>query len=51
MAKKQRPQILLHTIGIFYVLICILPFLIVLSASFTSPLDLNDYGYRIFPED
>ena len=49
MAKKQRPQILLHTIGIFYVLICILPFLIVLSASFTSPLDLNDYGYRIFP--
>lgn len=49
MKKKRRPQILLHTIGIVYAAICIVPFVIVLSASFTSPLDLSDYGYRLFP--
>lgn len=49
MKKKQKPQILLHTIGIIYSMLCIIPFLIVLSASFTKPIDLSMKGYSLIP--
>ena len=49
MKIKQRPQIVLHSIGILYSLICILPFMIVLSASFTKPIDLSTKGYSLIP--
>jgi len=50
MKKKQKPQILLHSIGLIYVIICVVPFLIVFSASLTHPFELSQHGYGFWPE-
>lgn len=50
MKRGKRPQILLHTIAIVYSIACIIPFIIVLSASFTHPLELSQKGYSIWPD-
>lgn len=50
MKKKQKPQLLLHSIGITYAILCIIPFIIVISASLTRPLDLSQNGYSLWPD-
>ncbi|MDI9498510.1 MAG: carbohydrate ABC transporter permease [Bacillota bacterium] len=49
MVKKKRPQILLNGIGIVYSLLCIIPFVIVVSASLSRPIDLSQAGYKLIP--
>lgn len=51
MTKKKKPQILLHTAGLIYCILCLIPFVIVLSASFTKPADLSTFGYSLFPRE
>jgi len=50
MESKKKPQILLHCIGIIYAAVCIIPFLVVISASFTHPFELSQKGYGLMPE-
>src|SRR5690554_3660370 len=47
--KKQKPQVLLHTIAILYSIACIIPFIVVVSASITHPFELSQVGYGLFP--
>lgn len=49
MQRKKKPQIGLHIIGILVVAACVIPFLLVVSASLTKPIDLVDYGFRLIP--
>lgn len=53
--KRNRlhkgPHPLIHVFFIFWCTICLIPFLIVVSASFTSKSDLFEYGYTIFPRN
>lgn len=49
--KKQKPQWILHIIGILYAAVCIIPFIIVVSASFTNEFALNENGYQIWPTE
>ena len=50
MKKTQKPQLFLHTIAIVYAILCIIPFVIVISASLTSPLELSQEGYSLWPD-
>lgn len=49
MKKRQKPQILIHTIAIIYAIACIIPFIIVIAASLTHPLELSQEGYSFWP--
>ena len=51
MIRKNRPQFMLHSIGIVYAILCIIPFIIVVSASLSRPLDLSQQGYKIWPSE
>lgn len=47
---RRKPQIMLHTIGIIYSIACVIPFLIVMTASLTNPLELSQKGYSLWPD-
>lgn len=49
MKKRQKPQIFIHTIAIIYAIACIIPFIIVIAASLTHPLELSQEGYSFWP--
>lgn len=49
MSGRPRPQILLYGIGSLYSLLCLIPFVIVMSASLSRPIDLSKGGYRLVP--
>jgi len=53
--KKSRDTILFTIIGYFLVslfaLVCIIPFILMVSASFTSEYAILRYGYQIFPRE
>lgn len=49
MQRKKKPQIGFHIIGVLIVAVCVIPFLLVVSASLTKPIDLVDYGFRLIP--
>jgi putative aldouronate transport system permease protein len=49
MKTKSRPQYIINIISILYSAICLLPFLLVLSASFTSEYALNENGFKLIP--
>ena len=47
--KKTKTSIGVHIVFILFALACIIPFMIVVSASFTSTKDLSFYGFSIIP--
>lgn len=47
--KKEKTNILIHIFFIIVAVLCIIPFLIVLSASFSSEMDLARNGFSIIP--
>jgi len=47
---NKGPNPAIHLFFIFWCVICLIPFLIVVSASFTSKMDLAKYGYTVFPK-
>ena len=47
--KKEKTSIAIHIIFILFSLICIIPFVIVVSASFTSIEDISFHGFSILP--
>lgn len=49
MKKRKKPQIFLHAISIIYVISCIIPFIIIFSASLTHPLELSERGFGLWP--
>ena len=48
--KKEKTGIGIHIFFVIFALICIIPMLIVVSASFTSPRELSYNGFSLFPE-
>lgn len=46
---EHRTPFLVHVFFICYALICIIPFMVVVSASFTSVTDLSKYGFSVLP--
>lgn len=48
--RKERTSPIVHIFFIVFGLICILPFLTVVSASFSSETDLAMYGFSILPK-
>lgn len=48
---NKGPSPLIHVFFIFWCLVCLIPFLIIVSASFTSKMDLAKYGYSLFPRE
>lgn len=49
MKTKSQPQYVINIVSILYSAICLLPFLLVLSASFTSEYALNENGFKLIP--
>lgn len=49
MKTKSQPQYIINIISILYSAICLLPFLLVLSASFTSEYALSENGFKLVP--
>lgn len=47
--KKEKTSILVHIVFILFMLACIVPFMMVVSASFTSEKDLVEYGFSVLP--
>ena len=47
--QQEKTNILIHAFFILFGLICIVPFMMVVSASFSSESDLSKYGFRPFP--
>lgn len=47
--KKEKAGIGVHLFFIVFGLCCLVPFLMVVSASFSNDLDLFNYGYSVFP--
>ena len=48
--RKNKTSIFIHIIFILFGIACIIPFLMVISASFSSEVDLSRYGFRVFPK-
>lgn len=48
--KREKTSIFIHAIFILFGITCIIPFMMVISASFTSEADLAKYGFRVFPK-
>ena len=48
---KKRPQYIINSISIVYSALCLLPFLLVLSASFTNEHALSANGFKLLPSE
>ena len=48
---KKRPQYIINSISIVYSALCLLPFLLVLSASFTNEHALSANGFKLLPPE
>ena len=46
---KKKPQWISHTVAMLFAVACIIPFIIVISSSFTNEFALSEYGYQIWP--
>jgi len=46
---QKRPQWVAHGIGLLYAVICIIPFILVISSSLTNEFALSDNGFRLWP--
>lgn len=46
---KKKPQWIAHTVAMLFAVACIIPFIIVISSSFTNEFALSEYGYPIWP--
>ena len=49
MKIKEKPQCLINIIGVIYSALCILPFLLVISASLTNEHALSENGFKLIP--
>ena len=47
--KRESTSLIVHIIFILFGICCIIPFMMVVSASFTSEMDLSKYGFRPLP--
>lgn len=47
--KKDKTSFIVHCFFILFSLACILPFIMVVSASLTSVVDLSKHGFSLFP--
>ena len=45
----KKPQWIAHSIAILFSILCIIPFLIVISSSLTNEFALNEHGYQLWP--
>lgn len=48
--KKERTGLGVHIFFWLFGLCCLIPFLMIISASFSNDLDLFNYGYRVIPK-
>ena len=51
MKIKEKPQCLINIIGVIYSALCILPFLLVISASLTNEHALSENGFKLIPSE
>ena len=49
MTARKKSQIPLHFLSICFTAICLIPFILVVSASLTNEYALNDHGYALWP--
>ena len=49
MALKRDSQLFIHVIFIIYALFCLLPFVLLISASFTEENEIIRHGYKFWP--
>lgn len=49
--QKEHTNIFIHAFFIIWGLACLVPFLICVSASFTSDIELSKYGFGLFPRE
>lgn len=49
--KGKKPQVFINMVGVLYCILCLIPFILVLSASFTNEYALSDKGFRLFPSE
>lgn len=49
-AKKEKTSVWVHLFFVLIAVICIIPFVIVISASFSSETDLAMYGFSVLPK-
>lgn len=49
-AKKEKTSLWVHLFFVLIAVICIVPFIIVISASFSSETDLAMYGFSVLPK-
>ena len=49
--KKHKENILIHIIIILACLACVIPFLLLISVSLSSEVDILEYGYRLIPKN
>lgn len=47
--RKERPQVIINVIGVLYCIVCLIPFILVVSASFTNEFALSENGFRLIP--
>lgn len=47
--KRDKTSVLIHCFFIIYAIICIIPLMIVISASLSREIDLVNYGFSLFP--
>lgn len=48
--QKEHTNLAIHVFFIIWGLICVIPFMIVISASFSSEADLSMYGFSVLPK-
>ena len=48
--KQEKTSLPVHIFFLLFGLICLIPFITVVSASFSSELDLARYGFRVLPK-
>ena len=51
MKNKKKPQILIHVISMIYLVLCIIPFIMLISASLTNAAALSEEGFRLIPAE
>lgn len=49
--KKDKTSLWIHLVFIAFGILCVIPFLMVISASLTSPANLSRYGFSVLPPE
>ena len=49
--KKEKTSIFIHIAFILFGAACVIPFIMIISASFSSEMNLSKYGFMVLPKE